>query len=119
MLLLVTRVIMGDSMKMGECMEVEAWWLVYGRSPSFKVNSVMIPSVVEVVAERAVIVVAEATAKAEDAQKRFSQMRYSGASGRSKPNLFGFSLVFGRNLVNRQNNSDTRCIGMLPSVVGE
>jgi len=30
----------------------------------------MIPSVVEVVAERAVIVAAEATAKAEDAQKR-------------------------------------------------
>ena len=27
-------------------MEVAAWWLVYGRSPSFVVRSVMIPSVV-------------------------------------------------------------------------
>ena len=32
--------------KLGECMEVAAWWLVYGRSPSFVVRSVMIPSVV-------------------------------------------------------------------------
>jgi len=31
---------------MGECIEVAAWWLVYGRSPSFVVRSVMIPSVV-------------------------------------------------------------------------
>ena len=59
--------------KMGECMEVAAWWLVYGRSPSFKVHSVMIPSVVEVVAERDDIGVAEATDKAEDAQTRSSQ----------------------------------------------
>ena len=33
--------------KLGECMEVAAWWLVYGRRPSFKVQSVMIPSVVD------------------------------------------------------------------------
>ena len=32
--------------KLGECMEVAAWWLVYGRSPSFVTRSVMIPSVV-------------------------------------------------------------------------
>jgi len=70
--------------KMGECMEVAAWWLVYGRSPSFKVHSVMIPSVVEVGAEREIIGVAEATDKAEDAQARSSQMRYSWASGRRK-----------------------------------
>jgi hypothetical protein len=61
------------SRKMGKCMEVAAWWLVYGRSPSFKVHSVMIPSVVEVVAEREDIGVAEATEKAEDAQTRSSQ----------------------------------------------
>ncbi len=53
---------------MGECMEVAAWWLVYGRSPRFKVNSVMIHFVVEVVAEREVIGVAEDIGKAEDAQ---------------------------------------------------
>ena len=41
--------------KMGECMEFAAWWLVYGRSPSFKVHSVMIPSVVEVVAEVVIV----------------------------------------------------------------
>ena len=70
--------------KMGECMEVAAWWLVYGRSPSFKVHSVMIPSVVEVVAEREDIGVAEATDKAEDAQTRSFQMRSSWASGRRK-----------------------------------
>ena len=67
-----------------ECMEVAAWWLVYGRSPSFKVHSVMIPSVVEVVAEREDIGVAEATEKAEDAQPRSFQMRSSWASGRRK-----------------------------------
>ena len=37
----------GVSGKLGECMEVAAWWLVYGRRPSFKVQSVMIPSVVD------------------------------------------------------------------------
>ena len=42
----------------------------------------MILSVVEVVAEREDIGVAEATEKAEDAQKRSFQMRYSWASGR-------------------------------------
>jgi len=35
------------SEKLGECMEVAAWWLVYGRSPRFVVRSVMIPSVVD------------------------------------------------------------------------
>ncbi len=40
-------------------------------------HSVMIPSVVEVVDGREVIGVAEATEKAEDAQTRSSQMRYS------------------------------------------
>ena len=33
--------------KMGECMEVAAWWLVYGRSPRFVVRSVLIPSMVD------------------------------------------------------------------------
>ena len=37
--------------KLGECMEVAAWWLVYGRSPRevtrFVVRSVIIPSVVD------------------------------------------------------------------------
>ncbi len=65
-------------------MEVAAWWLVYGRSPTFKVHSTMIPSVVEVVAEREDIGVAEATDKAEDAQTRSFQMRSSWASGRRK-----------------------------------
>ena len=32
--------------KLGDCMEVVAWWLVYGRSKSFVVRSVVIPSVV-------------------------------------------------------------------------
>ena len=56
--------------EIGACMEVAAWWLLYGCSPSFKVHSVMIPTLVEVVYERAATVVAEATSKAEAAQKR-------------------------------------------------
>ena len=32
--------------KLGDCMEVVAWWLVYGRNKSFVVRSVVIPSVV-------------------------------------------------------------------------